>query len=242
MSASYEQIEVEQRDAACVITLNRPEKLNAFTAQMGLELARAVNAASEDDNVRVIILTGEGRHFCAGADISDGADSFDTRSGSGSKNFGESRSEDGAGFIGALFNSKKSTITAFNGAAVGVGLPQALKWCLTGTVFSAEEALAGGLVSELCPTDQLLERALEMAKEIAVNTAPVSVALTRQLLWRFGPASHPFDLLKVDGKFALELGSSDDVKEGVAAFLEKRLPDFPGKASSDMPPGFPWWK
>ena len=284
MSASYEQIEVEQRDAACVITLNRPEKLNAFTAQMGLELTRAVNAASEDDNVRVIILTGEGRHFCAGADISDGADSFDTRSGSGSKNFGESRSEDGAGFIGALFNSKKSTITAFNGAAVGVGLtmtlptdikissdkakfgfvfsrrglppeagsawflpqlvglPQALKWCLTGTVFSAEEALAGGLVSELCPTDQLLERALEMAKEIAVNTAPVSVALTRQLLWRFGPASHPFDLLKVDGKFALELGSSDDVKEGVAAFLEKRLPDFPGKASSDMPPGFPWWK
>ena len=284
MSAAFEQLTVEQRDAASVITLNRPESLNAFTAQMGRDLADAINQASDDDAVRVIILTGAGRHFCAGADISDGADSFDTRSGSGAKNFGETRSEDGGGFIGALFNCKKPTITAFNGAAVGVGLtmtlptdirissnkakfgfvfsrrglppeagsswflpqlvglPQALKWCLTGRVFEAEEALSGGLVSEVTEPDQLMPRALELASEIADNTAPVSVALTRQLLWRFGPATHPFDLLKLDGNFAKELGSTDDVKEGVAAFLEKRLPDFPGKASTDMPAGFPWWK
>lgn len=237
MSAAFEQLTVEQRDAASVITLNRPESLNAFTAQMGRELADAINLASDDDAVRVIILTGAGRHFCAGADISDGADSFDTRSGSGAKNFGESQSKDGAGFIGALFNCKKPTITAFNGSAVGVGLtmtlpadiricsnkakfgfvfsrrglppeagsswflpqlvglPQALKWCLTGRVFEAEEALSGGLVSEITEPDQLMVRALELASEIADNTAPVSVALTRQLLWRFGPATHPFDLL-----------------------------------------------
>lgn len=283
MSAAFEQLTVEQRDAASVITLNRPESLNAFTAQMGRELADAINLASDDDAVRVIILTGAGRHFCAGADISDGADSFDTRSGSGAKNFGESQSKDGAGFIGALFNCKKPTITAFNGSAVGVGLtmtlpadiricsnkakfgfvfsrrglppeagsswflpqlvglPQALKWCLTGRVFEAEEALSGGLVSEITEPDQLMVRALELASEIADNTAPVSVALTRQLLWRFGPATHPFDLLKLDGNFAKELGSTDDVKEGVAAFLEKRFPEFPGKVSKDMPAGFPWW-
>lgn len=284
MAESYEQIRVERNEAAAIITLNRPEKFNAYTAQMGAELTRAINAASEDDAVRAIILTGEGKHFCAGADISDGASSFDTKSGSGSKNFGGGeRSEDGAGFVGALFNSKKPVITAFNGSAVGVGLTmtlpsdfriaargakfgfvfarrglppeagsswflpqlvglqQALQWCMTGRVFPAEEALAKGLISDVVEPDQLIPAAMEIVREIAENTAPVSVALTRQLLWRFGPATHPFDLLKLDGKFAMELGSSDDVKEGVAAFLEKRAPDFPGKASTDMPEGFPWW-
>lgn len=272
------------------ITLNRPDKLNAFTATMGAELAQAVRLANEDDAVRVIIMTGAGRGFCAGADISAGAGSFDTKSGAGAKNFGASRSADGdgglggdGGFVGALFNSKKATIAAFNGPAVGVGatmalptdikiasdqarfgfvfarrglvpeagsawfLPrlvgtaQALRWAIEGNVFDAAEALKGGLVSEVVQHDRLLARAREIALGIAENTSAVSVALTRSMIWRFGSAELPFDLLKIDGPFALELGSGGDVKEGVASFIEKRKPAFPNKVSTDMPSGYPWW-
>jgi enoyl-CoA hydratase/carnithine racemase len=122
-----------------------------------------------------------------------------------------------------------------------VGLPQALRWCLTGNVFGAEEALRGGLVSEVVEPDQLLPRAHEIAHEIAANTAPVSIALTRAMLWRFASAHLPFDLLKVDGSIVQSLGSGGDVKEGVSAFLEKRPPAFPGKVTADMPPQYPWW-
>lgn len=283
---SYEAIRYETDGPVLTITLNRPDKLNAFTAQMGAELADAVRRADADDAVRAVILTGEGRGLCAGADISAGAGSFDTsEGGAGSKNFGSGRSQDGEGasFVHALFNSKKATIAAFNGPAVGVGvtlalptdikiastaakfgfvfarrglvpeaasawflpqlvgLSQALRWCLSGSVFGADEALRGGLVSEVTEPEALLPRAREIAFEIAENTAPVSIALTRQLLWRFASADHPFDLLKVDGPFAMRLGGGPDVKEGVSAFLEKRAPRFPGRVSDGMPAGYPWW-
>ena len=116
-----------------------------------------------------------------------------------------------------------------------VGLDQSLRWCLSGRIFGADEAKAGGLVSEVLAPDQLLARAREIALEIAENTAPVSVALTRHMLWQYSTAAHPFDLLKVDGPVNVELGAGPDVKEGVAAFFEKRKPSFPGKVSSDMP-------
>jgi enoyl-CoA hydratase/carnithine racemase len=284
---TYEAIRYEVDGPILTIILNRPEKLNAYTAQMGAELADAIVRADEDDAIRAVILTGEGRGFCAGADISAGAGSFDTQSGEGAKNFGgaETRRLRGAGggFVGALFNSKKPTIAAFNGPAVGVGvtlalptdikiassaarfgfvfarrglvpeagsawflpqlvgLPQALRWCLSGRVFGAEEALSGGLVSEVVAPEQLLPRAREIASEIAENAAPVSIAITRQMLWRFAGADNPFGLLKIDGAFAMTLGSGGDVKEGVGAFLEKRAPNFPGRVSADMPKGYPWW-
>lgn len=283
---TYQEIRYAVDGAVATITLDRPEKLNAFTNLMGREITAAIAEANTDDCVRAIILTGEGRGFCAGADISAGAGSFDTRSGEGAKNFGTARDgadRDGAGFIGALFDSRKPTIAAFNGPAVGVGvtlalptdikiasetarfgfvfarrglvpeaasawflpqlvgLPQALRWCLSGRVFDAAEALAGGLVSEVVPPDRLLARAREIAAEIAENTAPVSIALTRQMLWRFGNAPLPFELLKVDGAFALALGTGPDVREGVAAFLEKRPPAFQGSVTRDMPAGYPWW-
>ena len=107
-----------------------------------------------------------------------------------------------------------------------VGKDQALRWCLTGKVFDAAEALRGGLVSEVVAPDALLSRAREIALEIAENTAPVSVA---------GSAEDPLDLLKLDSALNIALGAGPDVKEGVQAFLEKRPPSFPGKVSSDLP-------
>jgi enoyl-CoA hydratase/carnithine racemase len=286
-AVGYETIRYEVDGPILTVTLNRPEKLNAYTAQMGAELADALGRANGDDAVRAVILTGEGRGFCAGADISEGAASFDTsEGGAGAKNFGGGGSAPraaGGGFVGALFDCKKPTIAAFNGPAVGVGvtlalptdikiasssarfgfvfarrglvpeagsawflpqivgLPQALRWCLTGRVFDAAEALAGGLVSEVTAPEDLIPRAREIAMEIAENTAPVSIALTRQMLWRFASAPDPFGLLQIDGAFAMSLGATGDVKEGVGAFLEKRKPDFPGRVSDGMPAGYPWW-
>jgi enoyl-CoA hydratase/carnithine racemase len=123
-----------------------------------------------------------------------------------------------------------------------VGLPQALRWCLSGRLITAEEAQAGGLIAEIVAPEALLARARETALEIAENTAPVSIALTRQMLWRFAGEPDPTSLLKIDGGFAYELGQGPDVREGVAAFLEKRPPQFTGKVSTDMPSAYPWWE
>ena len=266
------------------VTLNRPDKLNAYTAVMGRELEDAFRRADEDDAIRVVIVTGAGRGFCAGADISAGANSFDAAGGN-SVSFGSpGERRRGGGFVDAIFNCRKPSIAAINGAAVGVGLtltlpmdiriaaeearfgfvfarrglvpeagsawflpklvglPQALRWCLSGRVFPAGEALVGGLVSEVVPGTELLARAKEIAREIAEETAPVSIALTRQMLWRFAGAPDHSELLAIDGPLAATLGSGGDVKEGVAAFLEKRKPRFPGRVSTDMPDLYPWWK
>lgn len=275
----------ELEDGILTVTLDRPAKLNAFTARMGRELAAAFRRADEDDAVRVVIVTGAGRGFCAGADISDGADSFSDAE----KLFGDSIPGDAAtdgsdGFVKAIFSCSKPSIAAINGAAVGVGLtltlpmdirlcaesarfgcvfarrglvpeaasswflprivglPQALRWCLSGRIFDASEAEKGGLVEQVLAADRLLPRAREIAREIIENTAPVAIALTRQMLWRLSAEPSPFPVLKVDGPLALRLGSGPDVREGVAAFLEKRPPVFPGRVSADMPASYPWWK
>lgn len=281
---AYETILYDVDGPVLTITLNRPDKLNAYTAVMGAELADAFQRADQDDQVRVVIVTGAGRAFCAGADISGGAGAFDAKA-EGSVAFaapGKPR-QTGGGFVEAIFNCRKPSIAALNGAAVGVGatmtlpmdiriaaagarvgfifarrglvpeagsawflprlvgLPQALRWCLTGSLIPAEEAKTAGLVSEVVEPDALLARARELALEIAENTAPVSIALARQMLWRFAGAPDPWELLKVDGPLSMQLGAGPDVREGVSAFLEKRPPRFPGRVSSDMPPAYPWW-
>ena len=282
---SYETLLYDLDGPVLTVTLNRPDKLNAYTGVMGAEIEDAFRRADTDDAVRVVIVTGAGRGFCAGADISAGAAAFDAKA-EGSVAFAapERPRGSGAGFIGAIFNCRKPSIAAINGAAVGVGatltlpmdiriaastarfgfvfarrglvpeagsawflpklvgLPQALRWCLSGRLISAQEALAGGLVSETVEPEDLLSRARAIALEIAENTAPVSIALTRQMLWRYAGAPDPFDLLAVDGRLSMELGAGPDVREGVSAFLEKRPPNFPGKASSDMPSLYPWWE
>ncbi len=284
---SYETLLYEHEGPILTITLNRPEKLNAYTATMGRELEDAFRRADMDDDVRVVIVTGAGRGFCGGADISAGADAFNT-SAEGSVAFADNATRDrprgqGGGFVEAIYSCRKPSIAALNGAAVGVGitltlpmdirlsvpgakigfvfarrglvpeagsawflprlvgLPQALRWCLSGRLISAEEAMAGGLISEIVAPEALLARAREIALEIAENTAPISIALTRQMLWRFAGEPDPTSLLKIDGGFAFELGQGPDVREGVAAFLEKRPPQFSGKVSTDMPSNYPWW-
>ena len=282
MSDAHVRCEVE--GAILKLTLDRPDKLNAYTAQMGRELAEAFERADRDDAIRVVIVSGSGRAFCAGADISSGAGSFDTK-GDNSVAFGKSSERQGRGssFVDAIFNCRKPSIAAINGPAVGVGitltlpmdiriaadgakigfvfarrglvpeagsawflprlvgLPQSLSWCLSGRLFEAREAFEKGLVSEVVAPDELGARAEAIAREIAENTSAISIALTRQMLWRFSSAPSYQDLLRVDGLLAMELGAGPEVKEGVAAFLEKRKPQFPGRISKDMPSLYPWW-
>src|SRR5881396_267909 len=213
---SFQEIRYEVADHILTITLNRPERLNAFTPTMGRELIEAFDRADADDEVRAIIVTGEGRGFCAGADLAGGGDTFDWRDRQGA----EEIPRDGGGQVALrIFDATKPVIAAINGPAVGVGITmtlpmdirlaaegakigfvftrrgivpeacsswflprlvgisQALEWVATGRVFSAEEAQRGGLVHSVHPPDELLGAANELAREIADNTAPVSVAL-----------------------------------------------------------------
>jgi enoyl-CoA hydratase/carnithine racemase len=289
----FETILYEVSEQILTITLNRPDKLNAFNATMMRELIEAFDAADKDDEVRAIIVTGAGRAFCAGADLSSGANTFDRdaqrgpvrRLADGGVDYSDPNARDGGGQVTLrIFKCLKPVIAAVNGPAVGigatmqlamdiriasenakfgfvfsqrgivpeaasswflpriVGISQALEWCFTGRVFPAEEALAGRLVSKVVPPDQLLAAARALAREIATKTAPVSVALIRQMMWRMSGADDPMEAHKVDSRGIYARGRSGDVKEGVMAFLEKRPAHFTDKVSSDMPDYFPWWE
>ena len=270
-------------DGIATITLNRPDKLNAFTLTMRDELIAAFDCADADDNVRAVIVTGAGRGFCAGADLSAGAKTFDFKARPDRTLEADQR--DGGGKLTLrIFESKKPVIAAINGPAVGigvtqilpmdvriastdarfgfvftrrgvvpeacsswflpriVGIAQALRWVYSGRVFDAEEALAGGLVSELTAPEELLPRAREIAREFADNTSAVSVALSRQMLWRMLGADHPMEAHKIDSRGIYAMGQSPDAYEGVQSFLEKRPPNFSMKVSTDMPDYFPWWE
>jgi enoyl-CoA hydratase/carnithine racemase len=273
---AYEQIRYDVADGVLTITLDRPERLNAFTATMATELVDAFERADADDDVRVVVLTGAGRGFCAGADLGGGGATFDYPEGHAHRDKGGTVSL-------RIFESLKPVIVAFNGPAVGigitmtlpadvrlasttarfgfvfarrgivleaasswflpriVGISRAMEWAATGRVFGADEALAAGLVRSVHEPDDLLPAAYALAREIADNTAPVSVALTRQMLWRMLGADHPMAAHRLDSRAMQSRGESDDAKEGVTSFLEKRPARFPGRVSADMPDFHPWW-
>jgi enoyl-CoA hydratase/carnithine racemase len=276
----FAEIRYEVDAGVCTVTLDRPAKLNAVTSTMIAELVEAFDRADADDAVRVVIVTGAGRAFCAGADLSSGAETFD-RGARGRD--GEHR--DGGGRVALrIYAMRKPVIAAINGPAVGfgitmtlpmdlriastgarigfvfarrgvvpeacstwflprlVGMSQAAEWVLTGRMFSANEALAGGLVSRVVEPGRLLPTARELAVEIARNTGAVSVALARQLLWRMLGASHPMEAHRLDSRCMDWTGRSADAREGVLAFLEKRPPRFTLRASTEMPPFYPWWQ
>ena len=273
---TFEEIRYEALDGVLTITLDRPDRLNAFTVRMSQELIDAFDRADADDEVRAVVQTGAGRGFCAGADLGAGGSTFD-HSGTGAH-------RDHGGLVSLrIFESLKPVIVAVNGPAVGVGvtmtlpadvrlastqarfglvfarrgivpeaasswflprlvgISRALEWTATGRVFDAQEAKEGGLVRSVHEPADLLPAAYALAREIADNTAPVSVALARQMMWRMLGAEHPMTAHEVDSRAIQARGLSADAREGVTAFLEKRPARFPDRVSADMPDFFPWW-
>jgi enoyl-CoA hydratase/carnithine racemase len=284
---TFETLTYEVEDGVALVTLNRPEKLNAFNTQMMKDLIAVFDTTDADDAVRAVIVTGAGRAFCAGADLSAGAQTFDYDARGGEDRAARQRDgvpRDGGGLLTLrIFDSLKPVISACNGAAVGVGvtmqlamdirlastearygfvfarrglnpeaasswfLPHlvgvqtALEWCYTGRIFPAQEAHERGLVRSLHAPDELLPAARAIAREIADNTSAVSVAITRQLIWRMAGAAHPMEAHKADSRGIQLRGRSGDAREGVTSFLEKRPPNYPDKVSSDLPDIWPHW-
>ena len=278
----YSTILYDVEDGILTITLNRPDALNSFTNDMMLEMIDACDRADADDSVRAIIVTGAGRGFCAGADLSRGGATFDSSKRDDRKKDGVNR--DGGGRLTLrLYELTKPIIAAVNGAAVGVGvtmtlamdiriastaakfgfvfarrgivpeacssyflprvvgISKALEWCYSGRVFPAQEALDGGLLRSLHEPEDLLSAARAIAEDIRDNTAPVSVALTRHMMWKMLGADHPMEAHKIDSRGIHYRGKSEDSKEGVMAFLEKRDAQFPNTVSNDLPEFYPWW-
>lgn len=281
----FETLLYKVEQGVATITLNRPDRMNAFTAKMMDELIRVFDVTDADDDVRAIVVTGAGRAFCAGADLSGGGGTFDRTNPQALEReagkVGDIYRDGGGRVTLRMFDSLKPIIAAVNGAAVGVGvtmqlpmdirlastdakfgfvfarrgitpeaasswflprlvgLQTALEWCYTGRVFSAQEAFDKGLVRSLHAPEELLPAAYALAREIADNTAPVSVALARQMLWRMAGADHPMEAHRADSRAIQFRGAQGDAKEGVTSFLEKRTPNYPNKVSADLPDIWP---
>ena len=263
----FDTILVEDVDGVRVITLNRPERLNAWTYRMGAELSEAVTAGNEDDAVEAFVVTGAGRGFCAGADV---ADVFDAQQS------GESRAEGGGStrdWVG-LVRASKPMVAAINGAAIGVGLTQVLPFdtliaaagaklsvrfirmglvpelassqfllqrvgfgaasdlMLTGRTVLAEEALELGLVDRVAAPDALLDAAIAQARAMGSNPQQ-ALRMVKELLTV--NANEP-DLARVQQRELAALQvcyTSPEHKEAIAAFLEKREPDFRAARARD---------
>jgi enoyl-CoA hydratase/carnithine racemase len=266
-----DQVVIEVDAGVAVLTLNRPEHLNAYTAEMGTLLSRAYRDCDEDDDVRAIVVTGAGRAFCAGADLAGSGSPFDAPPDESA--FSASPIEP------AAFELRKPVIAAVNGHALGIGLTIALQadvrvvaddakygvvqvrrgvipdcmshWTLahltnlgvaaevllTGRTFTGVEAVAFGIANKALPVAQVLDHALEMARDIATNVAPMSAALSKRLLWDSAINGYtPRQVAALETALHHRVMGSDDTREGVAAFLERRAPRFSSRLSADWTP------
>ncbi|GLZ87010.1 enoyl-CoA hydratase [Metapseudomonas resinovorans] len=289
---SYETIRYDVNDEGILLlTLSRPDKLNAFTVQMCDELVDAYRRASLDDSVRAIVVTGEGRAFCAGMDLSVEGNVFglnesltptlqDVRERGESEEILHGVRDTGGRVVLAMYECLKPIIGAINGAAVGVGstmllpmdfrfasdkarfgfvfgklgvtpegcsswflprivgLEQAMEWFYRAEIFDANEALEKGLIRAVLPAETLVEEASAFAAALVKDRSPVSIGLIRQMLWRNSAQPSPMAAHEVES-LAMFYTSQADGREGVRAFIEKRVPSFSGRASS-MPPFYPW--
>jgi enoyl-CoA hydratase/carnithine racemase len=280
----YKNILLERRDNIAVLSLNRPNKLNAFTFSMMEEMIDALDALDADDNIHALIITGKGRAFCAGADLSSGQERFNPSFDDFAVKESDFRRDSGGILTLRMYKFLKPIVIACNGPAVGVGasmqlaadvrlasdqarfgfvfnnrgivpdacsswfLPKivgissALELTYSGRIIDASEALKLNLVSSIHDPENLLDNALDFAKNMVKNSAPVSIAVTRQMLWRSLEGSGPYDAHIVESKAMDSRGASEDAKEGISSFLEKRTAEFKNKVSVDMPSFFPWWK
>ncbi len=278
---SYKQILFDVSEQVATITLNRPERLNAFTFVLAAEMIDALQKVDNDDDIRATILTGAGRGFCAGMDLSTGATTFES---SERQEGSEEKSQDVTqvgNILFSLLDLKKPVIVAVNGPAVGVGLTMILPmdiriaaesarfgmvfvrrgvipelaspWFLprivgvskaaelmyTGRIIGAKEALECGLVSRVVPDAELLKSARELATEIATHAAPVSIALTKRMLWQFLAENDLEKVEQINHAYFGWTGTQPDCHEGIVSFMEKRPPRWTMRVSKDMPDFFP---
>lgn len=274
-SQGNSHLRVERDNGVMIVTLEKPEKMNALDPAMRTGIMTAVDDADSDDAIRVVILTGTGRGFCAGADVSRGPDAFVPASS------GSEYRDGGGTLVRHLHEAATPIIAAVNGAAAGigaamllgadivyastaarfgfvytrrgiapegcssfllaraVGYPTALEWMLSGRVFDAQEAHSAGLVSRLLDPADLMTEAMTLARVIADETAPLSVAVTRQLIRRQLESSSIERAHELESLMIPWLVAHPDAREGVSAFIERRDPKFIGRPS-ELPERYPW--
>ncbi|MBB5707501.1 crotonase/enoyl-CoA hydratase family protein [Sphingopyxis panaciterrulae] len=294
---SFDQIRLDKQEGIALLTLHRPDRMNAFTTEMMLEIVAALDECDADDAVRAVIFTGAGeRAYCAGADLGGGGATFDYDKRSdkavllpegvpaspvaqdGTIDWSHPLIRDSGGRVSMrIFEAKKPVLGAINGAAVGigatmtlpmdarlasetarygfvfarrgivpeaasswflprlVGIANAVDLCFSGRLIDAAEARDKGLVQSVHKPGELIDAAIAKAREMTEHSAPVSVALTRHMLWRMMGASHPMSAHRWDSRAIFARGRSPDAAEGVTSFLEKRPPNFTASVANDYP-------
>ena len=285
MIKEYKTVILNEVDTVAILKLNRPNKLNAFNMQMFEDMLNAIDFVNTNDNLSSLVLTGSGKAFCAGADLSMGEKTFDKNFDTRADFKSDYRRDAGGILTLKIYNSLKPVIAACNGDAVGVGatmqlaadirlaakksrfgfvfakrgivpdgcaswflpkivgISKALELCYSGDLIDAEEAYKIGLVNYLVDDEEeLIKESINLAKQFSLSSAPVSIAMTRHMLWTFSADPDPENAHIIESKLIDSRGLSEDAKEGVMSFLEKRKPNFKNKISIDFPSIFPWRK